>query len=498
MATNGSIYGTTQQKNLTFRVDWTLLSQDPATRTSRVKLRWICTRKSSQTITNKVNAAWSQSLDGSTTSGTVNFNVGNTAVNADYVWREGNYTIQHNIDGTKTASISGSLDLSGTSAGTCSLSGSIELPQIAVVPPTATGLTYTEAGTAYGAVGAYVAGFTKFNFTATATAGDAPIASYSFYRGTELIGIAYTSLTSATLVMQTYEPSGSWVYKVVVTDTANNTSEYSLTAVTIFPYTRPTISAVTYRSNSSGVEDNDGTYGHFDMSYTVAQVGTNAAVVHKLTVKGVEYTTFPQTISGFDIAQSYDAVYYVEDKLGGKSDETQSVDVSYINFELYPSSENGGASFGEASQEGKFIANLAESIFRGDVSVSGKLNAKLIDLSLIQEYYDTDTTTSTSAAMEKVYTADNYGVVIATVSCATNTQSSHGQTTAKVLKNSDTYAYSMNNYASNSGLEYGANAVAVMRVTTGDTITLRAFSGKSGTKTGYFNLLAIGCTLSTS
>lgn len=373
MATNGSIYGTTQQKNLTFRVDWILLSQDPATLTSRVKLRWICTRKSSATVTNKVGADWTQTLDGTTTNGEVNFNVGNTAVNADYVWREGNYTIQHNIDGTKTASISGTLDLSGTSAGNCSLSGSIALPQIAVVPPTATGLTYTETGTAYGAVGAYVAGFTKFNFTATATAGDAPIASYSFYRGTELIGIVYTSLTSATLVMQTYEPSGSWVYKVVVADTANNTSEFSLTAVTILPYSKPTITAVSYRSNSGGSEDNDGTYGHFDMSYTVAQVGTNTAVVHRLTVKGVEYTTFPQTINGFDIAQSYDAEYYVEDSLGGYASETQTIDVSYINFELYPSSVNGGASFGEASQEGKLIVNLANAIFRGDMSIATPL-----------------------------------------------------------------------------------------------------------------------------
>ena len=369
----GGFTGGSSSSHFTYKLIWSSSVYDVPTRTSRVTLSWYVVCDGSGWYTNKQNAPWSKTVDGSTTSGTENFNYPNPQTlvqNANTFFRSETIYVQHGIDGRRTVNISGSIDLSGTSAGSGSLSGQMVLDQIAVTPPTATGLTMTDTGTGYSAVGAYVAGFTKFTFTATATKGDADIASYSFYRGTELLGVVYTALLSATLVMQSYEPSGSYVYSVVVTDVAGNSDTYTLTATTIHAYTKPAITATTFRCNSGGTADNEGAYGKVDMTYTVANVGTNAATVHKCAINGSEYTTFPQIVSGLSTTATYAAVYTVTDTLGSTSTITQYVQVSFINFDMYPSS-NGGAAFGEAAQEGKFIVNQSESIFRGTIGASG-------------------------------------------------------------------------------------------------------------------------------
>lgn len=497
MASSGVITGTTENANLTFLVRWEITSQNPETRSSTVKFKWVMRRSTTATTTYKSNAAWSQNVNGSASNGTVDFSIRNTPINTDYVWRTSTSVIPHNADGTKTASVSCTLNLSGTSAGTCSLSGSITLDTIAVNPPVVGSLTISDIGTGYSSVGAYVSGFTILRLVATATQGDGALASYAFYRGSELMGVVTTSNTTATLDMTEAEPSGSFVYSVIVTDAYGLTGTKALSATTINPYSMPVITAQVYRCDSGGNEDNEGTYGYLNMTWEIAQVGTNSAVVHKVTFNGTDYTTFPQIVGGLSTTSAYSAAFELTDKLGSTSTLSLSIQSSYtpVRFRAGLDGQFGMSIGGRTPQADTFTSSLGTNDFKYDVLVGGRLMAQLINLTSIQEYYATDTTTSTSAAMEKTYTADNYGVVIASVSCATNTQSSHGQTTAKVLKNSDTYAYSMNNYASNSALEYGANAVAVMRVTTGDTITLRAFSGKSGTKTGYFNLLAIGCNL---
>ena len=472
---NGNFAGGSDSSNFKYRLVWTSTA-DPANLRSIVNLSWYVISVNYAVTTHKANAGWTKTVDGKNSSGNANFNYPSPASipkNTPKLFRSESVYVSHDPDGTKSFTISGTIDLSGTSAGNGSLSGTITLDPIAIVPPTATGLTYTETGTAYGLVGAYVAGFTKFNFTATATAGDAPIASYSFYRGTELIGIVYTSLTSATLVMQTYEPSGSWVYRVVVADTANNTAEYSLSEVTVLPYSKPTISAQSFRCDSDGTMDNDGTWGYFDMSYTVAQVGTNAATIHRLTVKGSNYNTFPQKLSGFNITDSYDAEYYVEDTLGGYASETQTIDVSYVNFELYPSSVNGGASFGEQSQAGKFIVNLANAIFRGDMTIATPLGIASGGTGMNAVATSTNAASiSTSGITIQEQSWVKWGKVAMGCIRISGTIGAAGSV-------SGTLASGWLPYARATGSGYYDQSPFIMQVTTTGSITIRNASGSS-------------------
>lgn len=378
----GSFSGGTSSSRFTYKLIWSSSIYDVATRQSKVTLSWYVVCSASGYATYKLSTPWTKTVDGTTTSGTAAFNSSQATLtkNANTLFRSETIYITHDADGTKSVSISGTMDLSGTSAGTGSLSGTMVLDQIAVTPPTATGLTLSDSGTGYSTVGVYVSGFTKLSFSASATAGDADIASYAFYRDSTLLGTVSTSATTVTLTMTSTEPSGSYVYSVVVTDTAGNSDTYALSAVTIYAYTMPTISASTYRCDSSGNQDNDGTYGRVYMDYSVAAVGSNTATVHKVTINGSDYTTFPAIVSGLATTNTYTAVYVVTDSLGTSATITQYVQVSFINFDLYPSSQGGGAAFGEAAQQDKLIVNESETILRGDLTVEGDASAENLTL----------------------------------------------------------------------------------------------------------------------
>lgn len=513
----GSFSGGTDSSKFTYKLIWTSEIYDVATRTSKVTLSWYVVCSASGYPTHKQSAGWSKTVDGTTTSGNANFNYPNPVnlpKNSNFLYRSEVIYVTHGGDGTKTVSISGTINLSGTSAGNGSLSGQMVLDQIAVTPPTVTSLTLTDVGTGYSTVGVYVAGFTTMRLTAYATAGDAPIASYAFYRGDTLIGRAEDMGGWGEVEMAYTEPSGSWVYSVIVTDTAGNSASLALAAVTVYAYTPPTITAQTYRCDSGGNQDNEGTYGRLNMTYSVASVGSNSATVHKVTFNGTDYTTFPQIVSGLATTNTYAAVYVVTDKLGTTSTITQYVQVSFINFDLYPSS-NGGVAFGEAAQEDKFIVNQSQAIFRGSLTLGSALGVasggsgvtsntnwyKKVITGLVNrttEYFATDSTTSTSTAMTKTYTVSGSGLLFASVSIKTDNTSNYGSTYAEIQKNSATYAYSLNRFGSAAAYEFGANAVIMTKVATGDVITLSCSSSKNGTKTGYFNVLGIGCTCTIS
>lgn len=386
MASSGNITGTTGNANLTFIIRWNIAGTDPATRSSKVRFRWVMRRSTTATTTFKDNAAWTQKVDGQSLNGTLDFDIRNTAINTDYVFLTKNVWIQHDPDGTKTASVKFTLDLTGTSAGTCTASGQIVLDAIHVEPPTATFDSITDSTSTYSNLGGvYVAGFSKLALTASATEGEGAIASYSFYRDTTLMGTVTTSNLTATLTMTTAEPSGTYTYSVIVTD------EYGLTATAIYastltiePYTMPTISSVsTFRCNSGGSADNDGTYGSCGMSWSVAAVGTNAATVAQVVINGNTEdfldpdTTNPVIVGGLSLDYSYSAVYTVTDKLGSSATITGTVQVSYINFSLYPSSVGGGAAFGEKAQNNKLIVNHGETILRGDLTKDDKAGGNL-------------------------------------------------------------------------------------------------------------------------
>lgn len=366
MATSGTITGSFNGSNaqyLTFRCDWSVTSQDLANKTSNVRLRWIVTKTTSNLYTNKSSAPWSQVCDSTTTSGTLNFNLGNVSANTDYVVRDTTVTIAHAANGTKTASISGTLDLSGTSAGTGTFSGSMALPTIATTPPTVSSLTLSDVGTKPSGVSAYVAGYTKFRLTATATpVSPATISTYAFYNGNTLL----QSGSSNVFTYSSANTAGSYTFKVIVTDSYGNSTTKTNSAVTVVPYSVPTVSATTFRCNSSGTADGSGTYASLKMTWTIANISGNSATVHKVNFNGADTTLTSGTAvikSGVSTSSTYTATYTVTDSFGNSATVSQTVQSEFVNFDLYPDSTTGGMGVGMTAESGRASFNMPMSVY---------------------------------------------------------------------------------------------------------------------------------------
>ena len=374
MATSGTINGSFNGSNaqyLTFRCDWEVISQDKANKTSTVGLKWIVTKTTGNLNTFKQSAPWSQVCDGTTTSGTLNFNLGNVSANTDYVVRETSVVIQHEVNGTKTASISGTLNLSGTSAGTGSFSGSMALPTIATAPPTGVSVSVSDMWSGKPAsISAYVGGYTIFKLTASATAvSPATIASYSFYNGATLLQTG----SSSTFTYSSPNSAGSYSFKVVVTDSYGNSTTSSAVSATVVQYSTPVLTATAYRCTSGGTADSSGTYLYLGINYTFASNITGNTATCKTVVGGNTYTWTLQSAhrieSGFPASNSYNAVTTVTDTIGGRAVVSILVTSQFRNFDLYPDATNGGAAFGEVAQQGKMIINHPETILRGKITL---------------------------------------------------------------------------------------------------------------------------------
>lgn len=516
MASSGTLTGSFNGSNgniFTLFCYWRITNQDVATRVSTVQLQWAVQKSSAAWQTYKQNAAWSQSVDGSSTSGTVNFDIRNVGANVDYYFRPATTVyIQHEVNGTKTASISGTLDLSGTSAGVGSLSGSITLDAIHVDPPTINTFVLSDAGVGQSTVGAWVASKSRIRLEATATAVEAgaTIANYAFYANNNLI----QSGSSNTYTGANTAIAGDYVFKVVVTDSYGLTAERSLASVTVLPYSKPTIQTQTFRCNADGTENRLGTYLNCKMSWTIDSVGTNAVVLHQITVEGVTTVLTNNTAAvlgngNIAINQVYYIDYYVTDSFGTPASETYEVLQGKYDFDFHP---EGGVAFGAYAEKDKLKTpydisgnslTVAEpvSIENGG---TGTATAALLAVARVAdiigattEYYETQSITSTSAnETAKVYTVSGSGIVIASATIVTGMDNDYGSTGARILKNNVLYAYNTNRVSVATSHQLGANCVAVMKVVDGDEISLGGFSTKSGTKVLYRNLLAIGCTLS--
>lgn len=380
MASSGSISGSfngTSTNSISFRVDWKVTSQDTATRTSTVQFKYICRRSSTQRTTYKDDAPWSLSASGTVT-GTVDFDIRNTAINTDYVFLTRNRNIQHDANGTKTLTVSGYIDLSGTSAGTGSFSQSITLPTIPVAPPTVDSFTISDAGNSIQA-GLYVASqsIIKLDATATAQATGATISKYEFYRNDALI----YSGASGTYTEPSPAVAGSYTYKCIVYDSYGLTATDTLAAITVEAYSLPVItSTTTFRSDSGGTASSSGAYASATAVWTFSSLGgvnvaTGTAVANGYSVSLTSGT--PGVVGSGTLAptSAWTIIYTVTDSFGNSATKSDIIYSAFRNFNLAPDKTSGGFAFGEIAEVGKGKFNNVDLLARQDMEVVGDLTA---------------------------------------------------------------------------------------------------------------------------
>lgn len=378
MASSGTLTGSfngTDGRIFTLYCYWSITAQSAANRTSTVQLTWAVRKSSTQWQTYKANAPWSQSVDGASTSGVVNFDIRNVGANVDYIYRTDTVVIQHNADGTKTATISGVLDLSNTSAGVGSLSGSIVLDAIHVNPPVVNTLTVSDVGTGQSTVGAYVATKSIIKLTATATAVEsgATIANYAFYANDTLL----QSGSSSTYTAPSAAVAGAYIFKCIVTDSYGLTGEKSTSIYNVQAYSLPTITSTeTFRSNAGGTYDADGVYVAVKAAWSCAAVGTNAATCRaSVGSSSANLSQNTTSVIGGSLSPTtaYQITYSVTDSFGGQATKIDTIYSAFKNLNLFPDNVQGGFAFGEAAELGKGKFNVPYSLFRGDVELTGGL-----------------------------------------------------------------------------------------------------------------------------
>ena len=134
MATSGTIEGSFSgsgkagQKPYIF---WEQTSCSVADNTSTIKVTFKVKRVGTDYSTNKSKAPWTISIGSNSSSGTKDYKISSVG-SGSYV-TIGTYTktVSHNANGTLSIALKATLNLSGTTAGTGTVSGSITLPTIA-------------------------------------------------------------------------------------------------------------------------------------------------------------------------------------------------------------------------------------------------------------------------------------------------------------------------------------------------------------------------------
>jgi len=366
MASKGTITGGfangQYSSYFTYRCDWEVLSQSTANKTSTVQLKFVVTKKDASFYTNKASTPWTQTVNGATTSGNLNFNIGSYAANADYVVRTATVTIQHGNDGIGVANISGSLDLSGTTAGVATLSGAATLPTIATTPPTINDFSVSDASGAFTTLGVWVGGVSRPAFTCSASGNSgASISQYKWYVDGNLL----ETTTSGSYTSTTPIAAGSHSLSVVVVDSYGNTNSDSYN-LTFASYSLPKISSATaFRCNSSGTADESGSYVSVSAAFSYSATGSNNATCraecngYSTTVGNGGTAIINAHVSS---ANAYTVLFTVTDRIGNKATVSVTLFIATSNeMQAHP---DGGFSFGKDVRQGYFDVNYLADFFK--------------------------------------------------------------------------------------------------------------------------------------
>ena len=466
MANSGTINGSWSGTNyMTLRVDWALQSQDSVNLTSTVQLQWIATRTTTSQTTYKQSAAWTQTVAGTSSSGTKTFDIRSTAANADYVYRTDTVVIAHNADGTASPSISGTINLSGTSAKTGTVSGSFNLPAIATTPPTVSSFSASDVGGIVpSAWGIYVQNKSTIRLTCVASGEDgATIASYSWYKGSALL---------ATTTASTYDllatDTGTVSFHCIVTDSRGNTTVSNYIAFPVYAYSNPVInSTTTFRCDSGGTADDSGAYASVCITYTYASAHSHNSITAIATLSGANTNLSygnAQVIGGsLATTTLYKVTYTVTDSLGGTATKTDTIPyLALPPFSFYPSAD-AGAAFGEVAQDNKFLVNHPAT-FRYGVTAEGAVQSTKEQGSSIKASHGK---ASTAASVTAQRTDTNVAVSLEVGAGGAN-HGVYSETFAKWIVHADSNGdVHLNGNAATATADSGGNALSVATVTSG-------------------------------
>jgi hypothetical protein len=257
-----------------------------------------------------------------------------------------------------------------TTVGSESTSVTMAIPENIV--PSVT-LIVEEATPAAEATGLYVQGVSTLRITAVPTlAGGSPIKTYSITAD----GKTYNT---DTVVTDPIQGKGTMTITAKVTDERSRTSEEFSVDIFVWEYSKPSVTAIAYRCNSSGEEDPEGAYMRIGFSTTVTELEGRNAFSYKVTggshtFTGVNATSYLSGVLACDVSYAWPVEVTFKDDFSA----TTRAAVIPIAFTLMDFYHTGmGVAFGKVATRDGFDCAMP-AYFTGGVYVDGKSLAEYI------------------------------------------------------------------------------------------------------------------------
>lgn len=149
---------------------------------------------------------------------------------------------------------------------------------------------------------------------------------------------------------------------------------------------------------------------------------------------------------------------------------------------------------------GNYVTEIPNGGTGADNAMDARVNLG-VDANGIASMFATQYTSSSSTSESLTYINENHtvsgnGVVWVTATISTDDTSTYGSTQAYILWNFNTMARTQFRYPSAYAQAHAASVSVAIKVSNGDTITLRMGSTRGGTKYFYRIFTCLGCTIS--
>lgn len=314
------------------------------------------------------------------------------------------------------------------------------------VPPTVTLSTPTYATPHYAGLGAYTV-----PITSAEAYYDGYISKVTLTVGQDSTVQTYSSATiSNETISVTPTMAGTYTPTITVEDSRGQTTTNTLTQIVVNPYLDPSLDFDVFRSNSSGVRDDEGAYGLItaNVSFTdaIADITQPTVKINGTTTNNVTWysaynasTGVSSAISDWSTVSSGDTIYglingsfsqtdsyqitvVLTDSLGGNSSAiTQTLSTAFYTIDF----QAGGKeiAFGLPANDnltsypnGLFKCGM-DAVFNGDVvnngtvtvnsdlTVSGDTTLSTGDTEIENPYFSLDTTASPGTTDGDLYAA---------------------------------------------------------------------------------------------
>ncbi len=220
--------------------------------------------------------------------------------------------------------------------------------------------------------GAYVQGWSKLKITATPTmAYGSPIKTYAITAD----GKTYSTSPVTTDVIR---GKGELTVTAKVTDNRSHPSDLASAKVQVLEYSKPSVTAIAYRCNSSGEEDQEGGYMRLGFTATIASLGGKNSARYTIDYGGTPITGTGTSYTSDPIECDVSRVWSVEVKVEDDLDSTTKAAVIPVAFTLMDFYRTGmGVALGKVATRDGFDCAMT-AYFTGGVYIGEKSLAAYI------------------------------------------------------------------------------------------------------------------------